>query len=379
MIGRVGKLQRLVVMMSAALVPALTGCSGFFVPVTGGGGGGGTTGNNVVYVANATTSSVSGFSIGTGTLTQVTNSPLALGYSPVAMVVTRSNSFLYVAGPVNINVYPIASDGSISVPTNGSTVAVASVASLDVSPDGNWLFGLDAVQQLLDVFQINTSTGALTSATAPVPYSIEAGVWVPRMVRVSPNGTLVFAALGTAGDTVFTFNTSTGVAVASQHLNLGTTTSDNALAVDKSSATLYIARSGVGPGVAVYTIGTGGQLNAVTGSPFPAGAQTFSVVLDTTGKYVYAANRADSTISGYSIGTGSVLTPLSGSPYSSGSLVTSLGVDRTGTYLLAAANGGSADLTMYSFDATTPGKLDKVTSVATGTDPTGPIAVALTH
>jgi 6-phosphogluconolactonase len=378
MMAGAGNMRRLAAMLVAAVLPALLGCNGFFVPENGGGGGGG-TGGNYVYVANSTTNSVSGFAVGTGRLSTVPNSPLALGYSPIAMTVTPSNSFLYVAGPGSINVYLIGTDGSLTVPSTGSGVVIANVVSLDVSPDGNWLFGLDATQQVLDVFAISPSTGGLTIMTAPAPYSIQDGVWVPRMVRVSRDGTLVFAALGTAGDTVFTFNTSTGVAIASTHLNIGATTSDNALAVDSTTANLYLARSGVGPGVAVYKIGAGGQLNVVTGSPFAAGTQTFSVVLDTTGKYVYAANRADSTISGYSIGTGAVLTPLSGSPYSSGSLVASLGVDKSGKYLLAAAYGGAPDLTMYSFDSATPGKLVPATSMATGTDPAGAIAVALTH
>jgi 6-phosphogluconolactonase len=379
MVGRAGMVRRFLLMMVAALLPVLTGCSGFFVPVNGGGGGGGGTTGNYAYVANALTNSVSGFAIGTGTLTAVPNTPLALGYTPIAMVVTPSNGFLYVAGPSSINVYLIGTNGALAAPTSGSTVAVGTVVSLDVSPDGNWLFGLDGLQQVLDVYSINASTGALSLAATPVPYTIQAGAWVPRMVKVSPNGALVFAALGTAGDTVFTFNTSTGVALTSQQLNLGAGTSDNALAVDQNTANLYIARSGVGPGVAVYSIGSGGALNAVTGSPFAAGSQTFSVVLDNTGKYVYAANRADSTISGYLIGTGATLTALSGSPYKSGTLVTSLGTDKSGSYLLAAANGGSPDLTMYGFDIPSPGKLDPVTSTATGTDPAGAVAVALTH
>jgi hypothetical protein len=54
-------------------------------------------------------------------------------------------------------------------------------------------------------------------------------------------------------------------------------------------------------------------------------------------------------------------------------------VDSTGDYLLAAANGGSPDLTMYSYDSATAGKLDFATSVPTGTAPTGPVAIAATH
>jgi 6-phosphogluconolactonase len=102
-------------------------------------------------------------------------------------------------------------------------------------------------------------------------------------------------------------------------------------------------------------------------------------VLDTTGKYLYAANGSDATISGYAIGTSSSLSALNGSPYASGAQVTSLGVDRSGAYLLAAAFGGSPDLSMYSFDTTTPGKLNLATSTATGTGTTGAVAVALTH
>lgn len=91
------------------------------------------------------------------------------------------------------------------------------------------------------------------------------------------------------------------------------------------------------------------------------------------------ANRNDNTISGYSIGANKALTVLSGSPFTSGQAVNSLGIDPGGTYLLAGANGGSPDLSMYSFDATTPGKLNLAKSVATDTDPTNVTAIAVTH
>jgi len=366
-------------LMVAAMLPFVAGCTGFFPPINGGGGGGGGSTGNYVYVANAGRDSVSGFSIGTSKLTKVANSPLALGYTPVAMAVTPSNSFLYIAGPASINVYAVNANGSLTVPANGSAAAIATVVSLDVSPDGKWLFGLDGIQQLLDVYAINTSTGAL-AVVGNAQYPVTTGAWVPRMVRVSPNGALVFAALGTAGDAVFTFNSTTGVtAWSGQSLTFNTPTSDNAVAIDSNSAYLYIARSGVGPGVAVYSIGTGGKLTPVTGSPFAAGTQTYSVVLNKAGTDVYAANRGDSTISGYAIGAGGVLTPLAGSPYKSGLQVTALGIDSSGKYLLAAANGGSPDLTMYGFDVTTPGKLDSLTSASTDTAPSNAVAVALTH
>lgn len=373
-----GKQSRRRMSAVVVLLVALTGCEGFFVPEPKGGNTGGT--GNRVYVTNSTTKTLAGFTIGNGTLTAVPNSPLALGYPPVDAVVTPDNSFVYVAGPGAIYVYKINSDGSVTGASSGAGVQIVNVVSLAVSPDGNWLFGLDGTTTVLNQFKIDKTNGTLASAPQ-TPYSVSNAQVAPKMVRVSPAGNLVFIALGTGGDIVFTLNTSTGAVANSQQLSVGSDgkTSDNALAIDSTGSYLYIARSGNNGGVAVYTIGSGGVLNSITGSPFAGGAQPFFVVLDTTGKYLYVANRSEGNISGYSIGTGSALTALSGSPYTSGSQVNSLGVDSSGKYLLAGAFNGGPDLSMYGFDATTPGKLNLVTSTATGTDPTGVTAVALTH
>jgi 6-phosphogluconolactonase len=360
----------------AAALTALTGCGNFFVPPTTGGGG--STTNNRVYVANASTSTIAGFTIGTGTLTAVSGSPFSLGYAPLAAVVTPSNSFLYVAGGGAINVYAINSSTGSLTSANGG--AIVNVVALDVSPDGQWLFGLDGASTVVDEYQINTSTGALT-LKAQTAYTTANGVAaVPKAIRVAPGGGLVVAALGTGGDVTFSLTTATGVLVAEQTLPTGsTTTSDNAVAIDSAASYLYIARSGTNGGLAVFKINAGGVLNAVSGSPFAAGTGPASVVLDTTGKYVYTANLGDGTISGYSIGTSSALSALNGSPYASGTQVTSLGADKSGKYLLAAAFGGSPDLSMYSFDSTNLGKLNLSTSTSTGTGTNGATAVALTH
>jgi 6-phosphogluconolactonase len=369
----------------AAMLPAFTGCAGFFPPINGGGGGGGGTTGNFVYVANQAASSIGGFSIGAGTLTQVSGAPLAAGYKPLSMVVTPSNTLLYVGSATGVFVYFINSDGSLTTPATGSQPAGVFATSMTVSPDGQWLIVLDGTTQQLDIFQINASTGALSSVTAPATYSITSGTWQPTMVRFSPDGTLIFAALGTGGDAVFTFNTATGVAVSSQSLSTGNSaTGDYGLVVDSKTAYLYVARSGTNGGIAAFSIGAGGTLTPVTGSPFAAGSGTFAVTLDKTGTYLYAANRTDGSISGYTIVPGTTvaalsLTPLGGSPYPSGAGVQALGADATGKFVLAVAVSGGPDMTMYSFDIPVPGKLDPATSVATGVDPAGAVALALTN
>ncbi len=359
----------------------LAGCGNFFISPTnsgGGGGGGGGSTSNLVYTANALTNTVSGFSIGTSTFSTVPNMPYALNFSPQALVLTVPDTFLYVAGPGAIYAYIVGSDGSLTAPTAGAGQVIVYALALDVSPDGNWLIALDGTTTQLDVFAINKSTGAL-SLTGTAPYSITNATVQPKSVKISSAGTLIFAALGTGGDLVFTFNTSTGAATLSQTLApISTQTSDNAVAVDSTAAFLYIARSGTGGGLAVYSIGSAGILTLVKGSPFAAGSQPLSVALNSTGKFAYVANGTDATISAYSLASG-VATPLTGSPYASGATVSSLALDRTGAYLLAAAFGGSPDLTMYTFDKTIAGKLNQAATAATGASPAGALMVTTAH
>ena len=348
----------------------------------------GSTSSDIIYVANATSETVGAYQVGTGSLTAVSGSPFSLGFVPQSLVVSRADTFLYVSTPVAnpssttgaspaVYGYSIAGDGSL---TSLGAVAAYNLASMDVSPDGQWLVGLDGVTQVLDIFSINTSTGALTLAgPGQASYSYTSGILTPRMVRFAPSGDYVFAVLGSAGDVVFSFNTANGACAQTQYFGLASaTTSDNALAVNSTSSTLYIARSGTSGGVGVYTIGNTGILTAVSGSPFAAGNTPYAVTLDPTGAYVYVANRGDGTISGYLVGTTAALTPLGGSPYGSGALVTSLAIDKSSTYLLAGANGSYPDLTMYSFDATSAGKLDTVASI-TSSATAGLVAIATTH
>jgi 6-phosphogluconolactonase len=396
MSGRASVWMRLSRVMTVGLLVLLNGCTGFFPPLTGTGGGsggdGGSTTGDFVYVANVATQSIAGFAVstssaGAATLTAVSGSPYAFPVQdPTAMAITPNNGLLYVAALGGIYAYSInSSTGVLAAENSGSAEAITSLGSvsLDISPDGQWLFALSDDGITFYEFQINSSTGAL-SAINQLQYvgaGTNGATVVPKMIKVAPSGAYVFVALGSGGDLVYTLNTTTGALSTQpvQTLQGSPTSSDNALAIDSGTGFLYIARSGTGNGLAVYKIGVGGLLTSVAGSPFTSGQAPMWVQLDSTGKYVYVANRTDSTISGYSIGTGGVLTALIGSPYQSGSGVNSLARDNSGTYILASALGGSPDLTMYSFDATKAGALDSATTATTGTDPTQPSMVVATH
>ena len=66
-----------------------------------------------------------------------------------------------------------------------------------------------------------------------------------------------------------------------------------------------------------FSVGTGGVLTPVSGSPFAAGAQPSAVASDASGNYVYATDYARNQVLGFSVSAAGALTPLSGSPLSS--------------------------------------------------------------
>jgi 6-phosphogluconolactonase (cycloisomerase 2 family) len=359
----------------------LVGCAGFFTDPNTAASTPATTGD-YVYVVNQTTDTLSGFSVGSAALTAVASSPYALlaGLAPSSVEVTRANTFVYVGGSGAIECFSIGTGGALTQVSAGGATGTGKYVSLATSPDGHWLLALDSTTQTLYTYAINASTGALTLNATTAYTATGAGNVVPTMVKVAPDGAYVIAALGTGGDAVFTFNTTTGAPTQAASLAVTAGYSDNAVAIDANSAYVYFARGGPSSGtsgVASYSLASGGMLTAVQ-TLAASGNAPFSVLLDSTGDYAYTANKSDGTVSGYSVASGT-LTALAGSPFASGSLVTALARDNSSKYVIAASFGGASDVTLYAFDALTTGKLDAVATAASGTDPAGAIAVAATH
>jgi 6-phosphogluconolactonase (cycloisomerase 2 family) len=391
---------------SAATVVAglvcMTGCAGFFPPLTSGSGSGsGSTTGDYVYVANSFTStssgtssaySITGFSIGANALTAISGATETLQFAPQTLAVTPSNSYLYVAGSGVIYGYSINSTtGALTqvlTASSGKALANADMISMVVSPDGNWLLGLDSSPSavVIDEFAINSTTGLLSLEAGAAQALTGGASIVPSNLAISPKGDYLAASVGTGGLVEFSFDTSTGAVTAVGELTASTASSaDQAAVFDSTSSTLYVAVSGTNSGVYPYTIGSGGGLTQVSGAPFSLGTSSTagpaSILIDKTGKYLYVGNRTAGSISGYTIGTGGVLTKLAGSPFTAGTTVTALGYDNSGDYLLSTTSGSSPDLEMFSFDATTVGNLDTSTTALTGngTEPAGAVAMALTH
>lgn len=367
-------------LLAAIVLIATTGCGGFFIPVCQANndcGGGNGTYSSYAYVANATTGTLAGFPVPTATFTTLTPASYTVGASPIALAATPNGSFLYVATALgSVFVYTIGANGVLTLGNSGSPVASTLNGTgmyMTVDPSGNWLFLVSNSIDVLLEYQINTTSGALTQVGQTTGIPLNPGN--PTQVYVTPNNQYVYVGLGLGGTDGFTLNSSTGALTNQIHLQPRTVASDNTIAADKNSAYLFVGEAGAG--IRVLTIGAGGSLQEVAGSPFASQLGPKSIVVDPTNTYVYVANSTSNVITGYTLGTGGSLTPLSTSPFTSGTTPTAMSLDSTGKYLFVVNSGGAPDMQVFSFDTTTPGKLDSVTSVATGADPTNAVALSV--
>ena len=339
------------------------------------------TGTNIAYVANPASSSntVNGYNLANGNLTtNATSAPFALGYSPIAMVVTPGNTFMYTASNPGLGTgylygYTVESGGALNILSSGKPLVTESAVSLAVSPDGKWLFVLDANNLTLSEYSINASTGALTfNTTGAISPGSGTVNNVSNQVTVAPSGDYVAVAIGTGGIQTFTLDTSTGAL-----------TPQNPFAPPSNQVGYF--------GVAIdvnnylYVAGTNGlNVFSVTTAGVPTFLKTYttgngprSVTVNTAATLVYVGNKTDSSISGFTIGTNAVLSPISGNPFTAPTLIGALSFDQSNAYLIASGYNDATGIELFSI--ATSGALTTSGTAASGTTASILSAIATTH
>jgi len=365
----------------------LTGCGDFFNKNTGGGGGGGgSTVGSYTYVGTQSGLLV-GYSVSsTGALATLSGSPFQFSTAAInGLTVTPANTFLYAA-VAGIGVYGSSINSSNGVTTLlNSSALVQDVAplALTIDPSGKFLLvaGLANGVAAVVEYAIN-SDGTLSEVTgSPVTIAFPTGTDTTNLsvqqIAVAPNSSWVFVTLGQLGVAPLPFNTSGSLSpntvIINPRTSAGILNQDLGLAVNSTSTAFFVGETNAG--VRVFTIGS--SFTEISGSPFKAGAQPRSITFDGTGDYLYVANGSDGTISGYSVLASGTPTALTGSPYSAvGSGPFAVALDQSKKFLFSANLGGSPDVQLFSFDATTAGKLDPG---ATATNANSADAIASTH
>ncbi|HEV2273516.1 MAG TPA: beta-propeller fold lactonase family protein [Acidobacteriaceae bacterium] len=375
---------------------ALTGCD-FFVAQNNNPPA--ATAGDFIYVANGGNTFIAGYTVGSnGSLSIVPNSPVNNGVAGLCLAISPANTFLFVGTTNGIYEYAINSDGSLSIGNGGSPVAQDVIATaLQVDSTGGYLLaaGLASATQAqgIGIYQINTSNGVL-SALGGSPLGLYTGpaasptVLTPTGLLITPDNAKVYVSLGTLGVQVLTLGPGGALSAGNGATILppygkSAGPSDYGLASDPNTKFLFVGE--INTGLRVLSIGTNGSLTEVAGSPYTTGAGPVGVTVDSTGAYVYVANKGSSNINAFALNASSgQLTSISGSPFGSGGqLPTAMVNDNTGKYLAVMNSGsnglnGNNDLQLFSFSASTPGALKAAASATTGTDPTSPQAIAAT-
>jgi 6-phosphogluconolactonase len=326
------------------------------------------------YVANSASNSISEYSINpTGTLQELTGSPLPDGNGPISVAATPSGAFVYaVDANHKVSGYSVGGSGTLTAvpgsPFSGFTVPVAAVAD----PSNNYLFVVDQGTAPNGGTIWMEKIGANGSLT-PVN-STRNSSNTPTAIAMSLGSDYIFV-LNSAEKTIVVFQAGYGLGSPSIGGPNGTASTGNgpsAVTMDPSSNFVYVTNSADGT-VSAYKISDGtdghnpGAPVPVAKSPFAAGTSPSAVVAEPSGKYLYVANNGSGNIFAYKItATTGKLTRIAGT-FPTGSAPDSLSVSNDGKFLYSS-NKSSGSVSVFTINAN--GTLTAGTAAVTGTAPT---------
>jgi 6-phosphogluconolactonase (cycloisomerase 2 family) len=376
------------------LAVVLAGCSGFWdLPASSTTTTTTTLSSGIFYVLNQTTNEVVAYYISSGTLDEIGSYTLAA--TPLCMAVAPNGGFLYVDTASGIYVYTIASGGGLTIANGGNVISSDIVASMQVSPAGDWLvetFSPSTGEVEVVAIPISTSTGLNTSTTEETQtFSVSNAT--AEQLAISPDEEHVFIAAGSGGTLVVPFTATATNPLSSTATTITVTNSDSSalsVAVDPSDRLFYIGETnadsaGSSGGIRVFEYSTlGGTLTQASGSPIASGGLAPNAILPiSSGDYVYIANGEGDTASGnvtyFSVteSSSTSYTVASGGTVSTGIMPKGLAEDSDGNFVLAVNDGGTTSAGSPDFEAfsMSSGALTANLKSTTGTDPVGAIAI----
>jgi len=256
-----------------------------------------------VYVSNFGSSSVSALSVNAGgALVPLPGSPFPMDANPRGLQIDLSGRFAYVpiTTTCEVQIFSIAADGSLSlfnrIRTRQQAASIAfSLGSKPIAYTPKFVYATNLGSNAVSGFAISDEDGSLTSVGDSFP--TEAG---PFGVTSDPSGKFLYV---------------------SNHVNLITGQPEKSI-------------SG-------FAINADGSLTKISGSPFPAGNSPVGITVDPSGRFLYATNTSDGSLTAFSLdpSTGA-LTALAGSPYLTGSGPVSVVSDPSGRFVYVANQGG---------------------------------------
>ena len=285
-----------------------------------------------------------------GRMRQIPSSPFpSQGRDPVAEAVSLDYGSLFVVNQDDnaIEQFGIGTDGKL-YPYN--TVNTPGIFPLAIAASKSNLFIVDLYQPLpicSDAEPCSGSIGVfpLSAVTGTTPVTIGTPVANPAV-----NGQYWPLAL---------------TDVNASHIIVPT-----AVNVLASGAYVYVTAydSSVTPNVGYvfgFSVGSGGALTPLSGSPFAAGVKPSAIASDSASAHVYVTDFSSAHVLGYTATSGN-LTPIAGSPFAAGNQPTAIVVDTAYPYAYVT-NSQDSNVTAYSIASS--GALSSIGTYATGLQP----------
>jgi 6-phosphogluconolactonase (cycloisomerase 2 family) len=268
------------------------------------------------YIANSGSNSVSAYTIAaaSGGLTPVASSPYPSGTNPssypFAVAVDPGERFVYVTNlqSNNISAYVIDAQSGALTPVAGSPFPADFPHSVAIDPQGKYAYVV--TNKSISAYMIDPVSGAL-APIAGSPFTTLPYTDVPYSAAVDPSGHYLY--LGSAHG-VFGFNVDAATGVLTpMFLSSAAIGSFDNIVIDSSGRFVY-ATNYADTGVSAFTIDAAtGALTLVAGSPIPAGGKALNVTIDSRSTRAYVACAAGIWVYAINAITGA-LTPIAGTP-----------------------------------------------------------------
>jgi 6-phosphogluconolactonase (cycloisomerase 2 family) len=295
----------------------------------------------------------------TGALVTI-GAPLSAGGHSHSINVDPRGRFVYVSNeddPANIHLsgYTINGTTGVLTPIPGPLPVAAGAQASVFDRNGNYLYVITGIAvSTIAAYAVDQTTGVLTQ----IGSSLSAGTHAHNLT-VDPANTFLYVASGEGSNSILTYaiDQTNGV-LTSVGPPVPGAFRPAAVAIHPSGAFAYVVDEG--DLVKLFTVDqTTGALTPNTVLPQTGatpGGRPHSIVIDTTGNFVYVGNIDTADISAWRIDqvTGE-LVPLTGPPpllnFSTGIRPHSLAVTNGG--FLYAANNGSDTISRFAINSTT--------------------------
>jgi 6-phosphogluconolactonase len=317
------------------------------------------------------------------------NSPM--NPPPVASCTPSSKpEFAYVVnyGDETVSMYTVNSCSGNLVPTSPATVSTGANSfgseGLAVDPSGRFAYVANLMSNASDLatismFTINSSTGVLTPTT---PFTVPTGFF-PQGIGIDPQGRFVYTANSDDNSvSMFTVDAGTGVLTPTTppavstlaQVSTGNESSPLAVTVDPSGKFAYAVNQDDAT-VSMFTIdSTTGVLTPTTPTFVYTAGSPFGLTIDPSGKFAYVPDNDAGAGMGWGVSeytidpVAGVLTPTSAAAIGAGSGPTSVAVDPSGKFAYVV-NRQDNTVSMFTIDSGT-GNLTPNTPATVGTGQT---------